>query len=213
MKTRSYAQTVLLTVIVCAAAGAARARQQETKAHSKAECPMHDKHTAELIDRGGRAMGFDQEKSTHHFRLTRDGGAIEVEANDAKDTDSRDQIRQHLKLITKLFAEGDFSKPFAVHGRIPPGVDTLTKLKAAVSYIFEETEKGGLVRIATADSAALKAVHEFLRFQIKDHFRYYLPHAKVARVFRPRRTADFSLYAPESDALDGATYLRSVCFH
>ena len=169
MKAKLHAIAALLSLIVCAAAGAARAQHQETGAHSMTDCPMHDKHNAEMEDRGGRAMGFDQRKTTHHFRLMPVGGAIEVEANDAKDTADRDQIREHLKLITRLFAGGDFSKPFAVHGQIPPGVDRLTKLKAAITYSFEETENGGRVRISTTDAAALKALHDFLRFQITDH--------------------------------------------
>ncbi len=171
MKAKFCFQTVFLILIPCASV--ARSQHHEATAHSPsqpmADCSMHEKHMAELKERGGRAMGFDQDKTTHRFRLMRDGGAIEAEANDVNDVASRDQIRRHLELITKLFAEGDFSKPFAVHAQIPPGVDVLNRLKAAISYSFEETEKGGRVRITTADSAALKAVHDFLRFQITDH--------------------------------------------
>lgn len=45
----------------------------------------------------------------------------------------------------------------------------MKRLKAEIKYKFEETERGGLVRITTSDAKALAAVHEFLRFQIKDH--------------------------------------------
>ena len=48
----------------------------------------------EVNHRGDREMGFSHEKTTHHFRLAKDGGAIEVTANDPNDTQSRDQIRQ-----------------------------------------------------------------------------------------------------------------------
>jgi hypothetical protein len=40
---------------------------------------------------------------------------------------------------------------------------------AEISYSFEELEAGGRVRIKTANPDALKAVHDFLRFQIEDH--------------------------------------------
>ena len=44
----------------------------------------HDQH-AQMNQRGGQVMGFDQEKTTHHFYLYSDGGAIDVAVNDAAD--------------------------------------------------------------------------------------------------------------------------------
>jgi hypothetical protein len=38
-----------------------------------------------------------------------------------------------------------------------------------ISYTFEELSAGGRVRIRTTNPDALKAIHEFLRFQIEDH--------------------------------------------
>ena len=54
--------------------------------------PGHDHHAA-VNERGDHVMGFDHEKTTHHFRLTKSGGVIEVSANDPKDTDSRPPSR------------------------------------------------------------------------------------------------------------------------
>jgi hypothetical protein len=45
----------------------------------------------------------------------------------------------------------------------------LRKLKAEVTYRFEKTGRGGLVRVTTKNPEVLKALYEFLRFQIKDH--------------------------------------------
>jgi len=39
---------------------------------------------------GDEQMGFSHEKTTHHFELNYDGGAIDVRANDVRDTESRD---------------------------------------------------------------------------------------------------------------------------
>ena len=114
-------------------------------------------------------MGFDHEKTTHHFRFKQDGGAIEVEANDPKDTASRDQIRQHLSHITQMFAGGDFTAPMLIHAQTPPGVPVMKRLKADIKYRFEETERGGRIRITTTNREALAAIYEFLRFQIADH--------------------------------------------
>lgn len=114
-------------------------------------------------------MGFSHAKTTHHFLLKSGGGVIQVEANDANDVASRDQIRRHLKHIAEKFSEGDFAAPMLVHAQTPPGVSAMQKLKAEIKYQFEELERGGLVRISTNEPEAVKAIHEFLRFQIKDH--------------------------------------------
>jgi len=126
-------------------------------------------HSEDVKRHGDMAMGFSHLKTTHHFRLTSTGGSIEVSANDPKDTESRDQIRMHLQHIAKAFKEGDFGAPHTTHGRVPPGVPEMQRLKAGIEYQYEEKEAGGRVVIKTANADALAAVHEFLRFQIDDH--------------------------------------------
>jgi hypothetical protein len=123
------------------------------------------------IARGNSAkgMGFDAAKTTHHFRLSPEGGSIEVTANDAVDTKSRDEIRMHLGHIAKRFQDGDFDIPMFVHDQTPPGVPAMKRLKSEISYKYEETDAGGRVLIATKNAEALAAVHDFLRFQIREH--------------------------------------------
>ena len=128
-----------------------------------------DAHHEGVDKRGDHVMGFSHEKTTHHFRLYKDGGAIEVTANDPKDTTSRDQIQMHLGHVAKMFAAGDFNAPMLIHDRVPPGVPVLQRRKSEVQYEFRKTDSGGTVRITTANAEALNAVHEFLKFQIEDH--------------------------------------------
>jgi hypothetical protein len=128
-----------------------------------------DTHHDAVNERGDKVMGFSHEKTTHHFRLSADGGEIEVTANQSKDTESRDQIRAHLPHIAQMFAAGNFQAPMLVHDRTPPGVPVLEKLKDQVTYRYEPVDRGGRIRIRTKNAEALKAVHEFLRFQIEDH--------------------------------------------
>ncbi|HYL93894.1 MAG TPA: hypothetical protein VEW69_12150 [Alphaproteobacteria bacterium] len=141
----------------------------------ESKCPMHDKHAkgsdhhADVDRRGDQAMGFAHDKTTHHFRLLADGGAIEVTANSMKDEESQKAIRQHLGHIAKMFADGDFSTPFAVHDQVPPGVPMMKAQRKQISYTYEEMPAGARVRIQTANPDALKAIHEFLRFQIEEH--------------------------------------------
>lgn len=127
--------------------------------------------TGQHLDaRGRQVMGFDQQKTTHHFRLYEDGGAIEVGVKDKADAENLAAIRGHLPHITKLFGDGEFDAPMHVHnaGDIP-GVADLARLKAKLTYTFVETPTGGRVDIVTTDKEALDALHAFLRFQITDH--------------------------------------------
>jgi hypothetical protein len=130
----------------------------------------HDsQHHADVNKRGDQAMGFSHEKTTHHFRLKPNGGAIEVTANDPNDGASRDQIRHHLAHIAELFSKGDFSLPMFTHAEAPPGSAEMTRLKEDIKYTFEAIDRGGRVLIVSANPEAIDAVHQFLRFQIKDH--------------------------------------------
>ena len=140
------------------------------------DCPMmkggdgaaHD-HARGVQARGDRGMGLSHEKTTHHFRMTEEGGSIEVTAKDPSDAESRDQIRMHLAHIAKAFASGDFEIPMFVHDTVPPGVSTMKRRREAIEYRYEEIAGGARVRISTRDADALDAVHDFLRFQIADH--------------------------------------------
>jgi len=139
-------------------------------------CPMHNQHAsaasqhqADVEKHGDQAMGFPHDKTTHHFRLYSDGGAIEVTVNDNKDSQNLQAIRTHLIHILTMFSNGDFAIPMFVHDQVPPGVPVMKEKHAEISYSFEELPAGGRVYLKTANPDALKAIHDFLRFQIEDH--------------------------------------------
>jgi hypothetical protein len=127
-----------------------------------------DRHSV-MMQHGEKVMGFSQTETTHHFFLKKDGGVIQVEANDPKDVQNRDLIRTHLSHIAQAFAVGDFSDPMAVHDRVPDGVPAMRRFKGDIRYTFQETPQGGRVLIKTANAEALRVVHQFLRFQIGEH--------------------------------------------
>ena len=124
---------------------------------------------ADLKRRGDAAMGFDQDKTTHHFQTKADGGAIEVDVKDPSDTASLAQVRAHLKEIAASFKSGDFVKPMETHAEVPPGVPVMQRLAGEIAYSYADTAKGGAVTIRTANTEALAAVHEFLEYQIREH--------------------------------------------
>jgi hypothetical protein len=166
MSKRRLVICVALAVATAVSAGAVLSAQQAT-AQAK-PTPQADPH-AQMHERGNHAMGFDQDKTTHHFYLYADGGAIEVQVNDAVDTTNRDAIRSHLPHISKMFGSGDFSTPLAVHDTNVPGTKELAALKDRLQYSYVETPAGGRVDIVTTDREALDALHRFLRYQITDH--------------------------------------------
>lgn len=135
----------------------------------------HEQHMAqmqkdaEMKRHGDAAMGFDQERTTHHFRMSTDGGAIEVAAREAGDHQTIAQVRAHLQEIAVAFKQGDFGKPQATHSEVPPGVPALQRLKDAITYTYHHTTSGGIVRIHTTNREALAAIHEFLAYQVREH--------------------------------------------
>ena len=68
-----------------------------------------------------------------------------------------------------MFSANNFDVPMFIHDKVPPGVPTMQAKHDAITYTFQPTDQGGQVRITTHDPDALKAVHDFLIFQIQDH--------------------------------------------
>lgn len=165
--------TLSVTVVVALAAAASTlAAQQHTP---MPEGMTHEEHLAqmkkdaEMKARGAAAMGFDQDATTHHFRLYADGGAIEVTANDPADQPGLAAVRSHLREIADEFSRGDFARPLATHAELPPGADVMAARRPTLSFAYEELPLGGRVRITSRDETTVHAVHDFLRYQIREH--------------------------------------------
>lgn len=124
---------------------------------------------AQMNHRGAQVMSFDQDKTAHHFYLYADGGAIDVSVKDPADKTNLDAIRSHLPHIAVMFSEGNFEAPMLVHATTVPGTPDMKKVKADITWKYEEHAKGGRVNITATNPEALKAIHQFLRFQITDH--------------------------------------------
>jgi len=164
MSKKSYVGVGLLAAAILLTAGLIIYGQQQQNDPKSAQRKMD-----QMNERGDHAMGFDHMKTTHHFIVTSQGGSIQVEANDENDKMSRDQIRMHLRRIAMMFSEGNFEAPMLVHDETPPGTEVMRQLKNEISYQYQEIERGASVWISTKNPDALAAVHEFLRYQIKEH--------------------------------------------
>ena len=151
-------EAILAVLVLASAIQAQQSNPQTTE----------QQHAA-MMKRGDAGMGFSHEKTTHHFILLKDGGAIQVSVNDPKDDASRDHIRMHLSHVAEMFSAGNFNVPMFIHDTTPPGVPTMEKLHSEIHYRYQQTDTGGKIDIETANPKALEAVHEFLRFQIAEH--------------------------------------------
>jgi hypothetical protein len=163
IKKSVFILTIMATVVMTGSVACAQESQPADPQKSK-----HDSMES-MNERGDKVMGFDHTRTTHHFLLRANGGVIQIEANEKADTASRDEIRQHMRHIAKMFGEGNFSAPMLIHEQNPPGAEVMKQLKAKIKYEFGENERGAFIRMSTDDAEALKAIHEFLRFQIKEH--------------------------------------------
>jgi hypothetical protein len=152
---------VTTVALICSVTGFA-------KSSSAQEDAKHEHH-GDATSRGDHAMGFDAARTTHHFLQNSAGGTIQVTVNDPADTASRDAIQHHLQHIAKAFSEGDFDIPMLVHDQVPPGVTVMKRLKSEISYQYVASDRGGSVEISTKNPEALAAIHDFLRFQIREH--------------------------------------------
>lgn len=158
--------TLLAAFLLCAPWSSA----QTSTAKPEQQPAASDAHDHDAMNhRGENGMGFSQTETTHHFLLTPDGGAIQVEANGPDDTANRDNIKMHLHHIAGAFKSGDFNIPMFVHDTTPPGVPAMKQHAKDIRYTIEETPKGGRVVLHTNNKEALAAIHDFLRFQITEH--------------------------------------------
>jgi hypothetical protein len=128
--------------------------------------PLQDHHAG---DRANKGMGFDQQRTAHHFLIETNGGTIQVTAKDPQDRESEGQIRAHLQHIAHAFGTGDFSLPFFIHDTEPPGTAVMKEKRSALTFQVEPMRSGGKVVVRTSDPHALTALHDFLRFQIREH--------------------------------------------
>ncbi len=122
-----------------------------------------------MQSRGAHVMGVDQYTSAHVFEDLPDGGRVVLERDDPADTAAVATIRAHMRDIQAAFRAGDFTKPFAVHAQTVPGTAVMTARRGAITYEAIDRPRGGEVRITSSDSAAVRAIHEFLAFQRQQH--------------------------------------------
>lgn len=124
---------------------------------------------AEVEARGASVMPFDQNRTTHIFRATPQGGVQIVVAKDGRDTKQIALVRTHLRDEAERFAHGDFSDPMAIHGMKMPGLEKLRRNNGRVRVAYSSVPHGAQISYTTADPKLLGALHDWFDAQLMDH--------------------------------------------
>ena len=168
MNPRAVTLGVAVSACVASIHGCTRDPDVAGGAEARRAAAGSDPAFAAVQTRGREAMGVDQYTSTHLFQPLQDGGRIELQ-RDVADSAGRAQILAHMGEIALAFAAGEFTLPGFVHARELPGTKVMAARRAEISYTVESLPRGAALRLRTADSSALAAIHEFLAFQRMDH--------------------------------------------
>ena len=171
MKILLYGTAMLIAALTAVGdehAGCA-AHEQHAEKGKHESGPRSDAEHGAGVDHRHDSLGMSHEASRHNFRLYANGGAIELRATKEGDDETIQAIRDHLRDVVKQFERGEFGTPQFVHGHSPDGIETMAKRKNAIDWKYEDLPEGGRIRIRTADTVSLAAVHDFLKFQVIEH--------------------------------------------
>ena len=122
-----------------------------------------------VLERGDIAMGFDQTKIMHHFMATSTGGQIMIMALDMNDIETINKIKSHIHDIQHEFAQGNFVKPFYIHGQVVPGAQVMMDRKDHIQYTVKNTEDGAVLVLTTNDAELRDAIRQFMDYQSSQH--------------------------------------------
>ena len=156
-------------------------------------------------------MGFDQQRTAHHFFLFNDGGAIDVSVKEAGDTANREAIQSHLPHIAAMFGSGISMHRCSFMTRQMCPARRRWRLARPRFAMSTETANGGRVNIFTSNRETLDAVHEFLKFQIAEHKTGDFHHRMDSVKGAPMGPRDVARAAGVSMTRSGITSERACC--
>ncbi|MGS2616082.1 hypothetical protein ACVCAH_16395 [Micromonospora sp. LZ34] len=124
---------------------------------------------AQVAERGESVMPFELDRTTHHFVKTDGGGVQTVVADDPRDSEQMDLIRQHLQQEAERFRRGDFTDPASIHGGEMPGLGVLRDSASKIEIEYETTVDGARITYTSSDTATVSALHAWFDAQVSDH--------------------------------------------
>ena len=114
-------------------------------------------------------MPFEMEKTIHVFRMTEQGGVMQVVTRNDSASDQVPLIRQHLQHEAAKFGKGNFADPANLHGTAMPGLKELQDSAGKVDVRYHELPNGAEIGFSTADAHLLTAIHRWFGAQLSEH--------------------------------------------
>src|SRR5678815_3086692 len=99
----------------------------------------------------GVAYAKEKEFPSRRFFLDKNGGGIEMRVTDPKDLKARAAVQQELQQAVQ---DQTMSSP------------AMKDYQRDIQYRYEQTDRGGRLRIETKNPEALRAIQDYLRSQI-----------------------------------------------
>jgi hypothetical protein len=131
-----------------------------TGAQTQQEHVHHMAHTV---------MPFAMSKTLHLFKMTEQGGVMQVVTREAGASDQVPLIQQHLQHEAAQFQKGDFSDPAKLHGVSMPGLKELEAGATKIKVPYEALANGAAIRFETSDLHLLTAIHRWFGAQLSEH--------------------------------------------
>jgi hypothetical protein len=123
----------------------------------------------------GVVMPFSMDATRHVFRPTLRGGTQAVVVIDG-DPHQAALVRMHLRMLTAMFAAGDFADPAAVHGSNMPGLKTLAASRGRLAVRYSDVPNGARISFHSADATVVAALHRWFAAQVRDHGAHAVMH-------------------------------------
>ncbi|HDR9769743.1 TPA: aspartate carbamoyltransferase [Burkholderia cepacia ATCC 25416] len=122
-----------------------------------------------VAQRGADVMPFSLTATIHIFTKTADGGIQQV-VTKQDDPQQTGLIRQHLAMLARQFAAGDFAGPEQIHGKAMPGLEVLRAAKPGeLAITYRDLPNGGEIAYRTDHPRLVTALHQWFSAQLSDH--------------------------------------------
>jgi hypothetical protein len=119
--------------------------------------------------KGTQVMPFDQNKTTHIFQKTPEGGVESVVANDVQDQQQIGLIRSHLQEEATKFTRGNYEDPARIHGMDMPGLRELEVGYGRVHVVYADLPNGANITYTSSDPVLVEAIQAWFNRQVADH--------------------------------------------
>jgi hypothetical protein len=126
---------------------------------------------AEVARRGRPVMGFDLDRTRHHFAPTANGGVLTVTSRDGDAAQVR-RVRSHLNYQAKAFQRGDWANPVQIHGAEMPGLSALMAARGNLKIQYRTVVRGGRITFVSKSRDVTSALHRWFDAQNRDHGKH-----------------------------------------